>query len=192
MKNDNVYKYFSIGAFMFSIIAFVVVFAKSKCWCWNDLNFLVAVLSILVVILMGWQIFSTLSFENKIEEKIEALEEKLKTEIKEIREETKNSVFLIGFEHYLNMLPYSEQTKNLYLQISTITGALFYGVNCGYSNDVIEEKLKDLSILLKEKIHKNTDAIRDFDTVLKQNLIRLINQSPKKIKILKKLKRILE
>ncbi|MBF0651267.1 hypothetical protein IR083_20830 [Dysgonomonas sp. GY75] len=96
LKNKHGIYILSISALIISIISIYLHFMKNKYQFDDNISPSVTVLCILVTILISGQIFNYVSFENKINKKIEELEnieDRIKEKTNEIIDESKNEIY---------------------------------------------------------------------------------------------------
>ena len=181
---------FSLLAFLFAILTFCITKTNFILPQIDTSGFLVSVLTILVTVLVGWQIYTAIKIDERIKTEVNKKVNKLK---ERLVKDTNDKIFIIGFEFYSILYTYSKQKGELILQLRDLMCILNYG---GYIENIkllfpeanlLEVYSNELIKLCTEK----SNEIENFSNEEKEMLLRLLKNSPNNIKGFNILKTIL-
>ncbi|WP_315037412.1 hypothetical protein [Capnocytophaga sputigena] len=187
---QNISMTFSLLAFLFAILTFCITKTNFTLPQIDTSGFLVSVLTILVTVLVGWQIYTAIKIDERIKTEVNKKVNKLK---ERLVKDTNDKIFIIGFEFYSILYTYSKQKGELILQLRDLMCILNYG---GYIENIkllfpeanlLEVYSNELIKLCTEK----SNEIENFSNEEKEMLLRLLKNSPNNIKGFNILKTIL-
>jgi hypothetical protein len=187
---QNISITFSLLAFLFAILTFCITKTNFILPQIDTSGFLVSVLTILVTVLVGWQIYTAIKIDERIKTEVNKKVNKLK---ERLVKDTNDKIFIIGFEFYSILYTYSKQKGELILQLRDLMCILNYG---GYIENIkllfpeanlLEVYSNELIKLCTEK----SNEIENFSNEEKEMLLRLLKNSPNNIKGFNILKTIL-
>ena len=163
MKNNTL----SIIAIIIAIIAIIITLC-ARCndgWDFDLYGALIGILSLLVTLLLGWQIFNHLSFEEKLNKRTDGEIQKAKDLI---YEENRNNINIAKYK--LIAFTSSEMAHNIINPDGKINRAFKYAfdalmaISRSNENDMIEPLYPLLiEIINNEELDKSKFAIRQID-----------------------------
>ena len=187
---QNISMTFSLLAFLSAILTFCITKTNFTLPQIDTSGFLVSVLTILVTVLVGWQIYTAIKIDERINtevnKKVNELEKRLEKDIN-------NNIFIIGFEFYSVLYTYSKQKGDLIIQLRDLLCILSYGSfienikSLFPKENLLEVYSNELIKLCEEK----SDEIKNFSDEEKEMLLRMMRNSRTNIKGFNILKTIL-
>lgn len=176
------------AAFIIAILTFCITKTNFILPQIDTNSFLVSVLSVLVTILIGWQIYTTIRIDDRIKTEVNKVQEKYV-------KETTDKIFIMGFEFYSVIYHYSKLSDELILQLRDLVCILIYGSHIHNIQEFLPENEKNIletySNELIELCHKKKNKIKRLSKDEKEMLLKVINNTQKNIKGFNLLKTIL-
>ena len=174
------------AAFIIAILTFCITKTNFILPQIDTNSFLVSVLSVLVTILIGWQIYTTIRIDDRIKTEVNKVQEKYV-------KETNDKILIMGFEFYSVIYHYSKLSEELILQLRDLVCILTYGSHINNMEVFLPEKnvLETYSNELIELCDKKKNEIERLSKDEKEMLLKIINNTQKNIKGFNLLKTIL-
>ncbi|WP_314237916.1 hypothetical protein [Capnocytophaga leadbetteri] len=176
------------AAFIFALLTFCITKTNFILPQIDTNSFLVSVLSVLVTILIGWQIYTAIRIDELIEVEVNKVQEKF-------LKETNDKILIVGFEFYTVIYNYSKLSDELILQLRDLVCILFYGSHIHNIQEFLPENEKNiLETYSNELINlcdRKKNEIERLSEDEKEMLLRIMRISQNNIKGFNILKTIL-
>ena len=176
------------AAFIIAILTFCITKTNFILPQIDTNSFLVSVLAVLVTILIGWQIYTTIRIDDRIKTEVNKVQEKYV-------KETNDKILIMGFEFYSVIYNYSKLSDELILQLRDLVCILFYGSHIHNIQEFLPENEKNiLETYSNELINlcdRKKNEIERLSEDEKEMLLRIMRISQNNIKGFNILKTIL-
>ena len=168
--NDYISKYWScylsIGAIIVSLVSIMISSPRYTPINIDYLGVIAGVLSILVTILLGWQIWTVISIDNKINNSVESMKKNIVKELSKVEERANNIIL------------YANTVSNARIDMieKNYASAIFCAIqSSGIAKDMAADDMKETSIKFFLEIyekHKDDKTIASMD---KESIVTIIH-----------------
>lgn len=172
--NDYISKYWScylsIGAIIVSLVSIMISSPRYTPINIDYLGVIAGVLSILVTILLGWQIWTVISIDNKINNSVESMKKNIVKELSKVEERANNIIL------------YANTVSNARIDMieKNYASAIFCAIqSSGIAKDMATDDMKETSIKFFLEIyekHKDDKTIASMDKESIVTIIHTLNQ----------------
>lgn len=158
--------YLSVGAIIVSLISIMISSPRYTPISIDYLGVIAGVLSILVTILLGWQIWTVISIDNKINNSVDSMKKNIVKELSKIE------------EHANNIILYANTMSNARIDMieKNYASAIFCAIqSSGIAKDMASDDMKETSIKFFLEIyekHKDDETIANMD---KESIVMVIH-----------------
>lgn len=162
--------YLSIGAIIVSLVSIMISSPRYTPISIDYLGAIAGVLSILVTILLGWQIWTVISIDNKINNSVESMKKNIVKELSKVE------------EHANNIILYANTMSNARIDMieKNYASAIFCAIqSSGIAKDMAADDMKETSIKFFLEIyekHKDDETIASIDKESIVTVIHTLNQ----------------
>lgn len=178
------------AAFIFAFLTFCITKTNFILPQIDTNSFLVSVLSVLVTILIGWQIYNVIKIKdditNLVNDRLARINHKMEVE----RKENSNIIFALAFDLYRDSI--FENKKDFY-KLRSVLLTLYYGNKISIKDDVVISRINFWNKQLLSLINDEDfiASLKSFSSEEKKAILDIINLGPDILGFLE-LKEILE
>lgn len=178
------------AAFIFAFLTFCITKTNFTLPQIDTSGFLVSVLTILVTILIGWQIYNVIKIKgditNLVNDRLRRINHKMEVE----RKENSNIIFALAFDLYRDSI--FDNRKDFY-KLRSVLLTLYYGNKISIKDDVL---ISRINFWYKQLLNLINDedfiaSLKSFSSEEKKAILDIINLGPNILGFLE-LKEILE
>lgn len=165
------------AAFIFAFLTFCITKTNFILPQIDTNSFLVSVLSVLVTILIGWQIYNVIKIKdditNLVNDRLARINHKMEVE----RKENSNIIFALAFDLYRDSI--FENKKDFY-KLRSVLLTLYYGNKISIKDDVVISRINFWNKQLLSLINDEDfiASLKSFSSEEKKAILDIINLEP--------------